>query len=163
MKCAVNFLKTDFLLLSTYSLTVVKVEAHSYPVRSVPVPNQVTIWFSELPQAGFSTIDVFDQTLQQVDLKNSAVIADHVTVGLPSTLPNGTYTVPAVDGHHTTGAFVFAIGQVVNDSAALSVRDCPANLRLHIPQHRDAVIYQMIAQGYGAMPAMGAGLTPDER
>ncbi len=104
----------------------VTVTAHANLVRSIPAsgevlaapPQTVTIWFSEAPQAGFSTIDVFDQNLHEVDRKDSAIVpqdAFQMRVTLPSGLPNGTYTVrwsavSATDGHHTIGAFAFSVG-----------------------------------------------------
>jgi len=123
------------LVVSLLSTAVSIASAHSYPVRSLPAadsvlsasPKTVSIWFSELPQSGFSEIDVFDQTLKQVDLKNSTVSADQLSVGVPDTLSTGTYTVrwsavSAVDGHHTTGAFVFAVGEAISGNAAAAAQ-----------------------------------------
>ncbi len=39
----------------------------------------------------------------------------------------------------------------------------PANLRTHIVLHSDTDMYRIITQGVGAMPAVGAALTPDQR
>ena len=124
------------LLLEMFGMAPV-VNAHAYPVRSVPAngdalttaPKAVTIWFSEMVAAGQSKIDVFDSNFIQVDLKDSHVGSqdqNQLIVSLPQNLPAGTYTVrwsagSAMDGHHTSGAFVFAVGGSVSVSAAAAV------------------------------------------
>lgn len=107
--------------------------AHALLVRSLPeenaaldrAPAQIELFFSETLEPSFSSISVLDSNGVQVDNADSTLdLADstHLTVSLRS-LPDGVYTVAwkalsAVDGHVTTGAFPFAVGNV--DAAALA-------------------------------------------
>lgn len=124
--------RTLFLFLSL-SLFVAPVFAHAELLRSAPesnatlarAPVQVELFFSEALEPSFSSITVLDSNGQQVDAADSKVDPldpTHLTVSLRS-LPSGVYTVAwkalsAVDGHLTTGAFPFAVGDV--DAAALA-------------------------------------------
>src|SRR5579864_4095011 len=109
--------------------------AHAYPVKSDPAdgdvlavpPQSVTLWFDEQPSSPpQSQIAVFDANFNQVDQKDSHLAAQdnrQLIVDLPGSLPAGTYTVrwsalSAMDGHFTTGAFVFAIGGPVDSALA---------------------------------------------
>ncbi len=119
-------------LLVLLAVFVEPVFAHALLVRSAPEANaaldaspaQVELFFTETLEPSFSTITVLDSTGAQVDNGDSSLDpADRtrLTVSLRS-LPDGVYTVSwkvlsAVDGHVTTGAFPFAVGNV--DAAAL--------------------------------------------
>ncbi len=107
--------------------------AHALLLRSTPeanaavdsAPAQVELLFSESLDGSFSRATVLDSTGKTVDNGDSRVDpADltRLTVSLPS-LPDGVYTVSwkvlsAVDGHVTSGAFPFAVGNV--DAADLA-------------------------------------------
>ena len=126
-----------FVLVLTLSLALLGIvrvaAAHAYPVKSVPAngdslstaPQTVTIWFSETVAANQSDIAVFNSDFNQVDSKDSHLAPtdnSQLLVSLPASLPNGTYTVrwsaaSSMDGHRTTGAFVFAVGGAVSSSA----------------------------------------------
>ncbi|MCE0521610.1 MAG: copper resistance protein CopC [Methylacidiphilales bacterium] len=78
-------------------------------------PSAVKIWFTEELEGAFSKIQVFDATGKEVDRKNSQVDSANkslMSVSV-SSLPPGTYKVVwnavAVDTHHTTGTFTFAV------------------------------------------------------
>jgi len=106
---------------------VVPVLAHALLVRSIPdanaslktAPAQVELFFSETLDATFSSITVLNSEGTAIDNGDSRVdSADptHLVVSIPS-LPDGVYTVSwkalsATDGHLTTGAYPFAIGNV---------------------------------------------------
>lgn len=101
--------------------------AHAELVRSIPeqnaslprAPAQVELFFSEAIENSFSSIQVLDSNGLRVDNNDSRVDANdptHLTVSLRS-LPDGVYTVAwqvlsAADGHVTTGAFPFGVGNV---------------------------------------------------
>jgi copper transport protein len=105
----------------------VSAAAHSALLRSEPAdgarleraPQEVVLVFSERPDPDLSRVTVFDGTGQEVDHElPSADAEDAATlrVSLPS-LDDGVYTVSwqalsSVDGHVTTGAFAFAVGEV---------------------------------------------------
>jgi copper resistance protein C len=78
-------------------------------------PSVVKIWFTEELEGAFSKIQVFDTKGAEVDRKNSKVDpADKSVMSVSiSQLPAGTYKVVwnavAVDTHHTTGTFTFAV------------------------------------------------------
>lgn len=107
--------------------------AHAVLVRSTPeanaslttAPTTVEIFFSETLEASFSTILVYDSAGNLVtsgDARLDPADATHLIVPLQS-LPDGVYTVSwrvlsAVDGHITSGAFPFAVGNA--DAAALA-------------------------------------------
>ena len=107
--------------------------AHALLLKSTPeanasldrAPAQVELLFSEGLDGSFSTVTVLDSAGKTVDNGDSRVDpADltRMTVSLPS-LADGVYTVSwkalsATDGHVTTGAFPFAVGNV--DAAVLA-------------------------------------------
>lgn len=110
--------------------------AHSELLRSIPEANaaldrspaQVELFFSEALEPAFSSIAVLDSNGLPVDNGDSRVDPldpTHLTISLRS-LRDGVYTVSwkalsAVDGHLTTGAFPFAVGNV--DAAALAAAE----------------------------------------
>jgi copper transport protein len=109
------------------------VSAHAELIRSVPAANgsvpaapaQVELFFTEAVEPSFSTIEVLNTAGERVDNNDSRLDAadpTHLTVSLRS-LPVGVYTVSwkvlsEVDGHVTSGAFPFAVGDV--EAAALA-------------------------------------------
>jgi copper transport protein len=121
-----------FLLLAVAG----PVLAHAELVRATPeanaaldeAPPQVELNFSEALEPSFSSITVLDATGATVDNGDSRVDpldGTRLTISLRS-LPAGVYTVAwkalsAVDGHVTTGAYPFAVGDV--DAAALAAAD----------------------------------------
>jgi len=121
------------LTLLALAMFVTPVLAHALLLRSIPeanatlerAPAQVELFFSETVDQSFTTISVFDSNGVQVDNADSKIDpadSTHLTVSVRS-LPDGIYTVAwkalsAVDGHVTTGAFPFAVGNV--DAAALA-------------------------------------------
>jgi len=116
--------------------------AHANPIKTSPangdvlvaVPTAVTMWFSETPDPAQTQIQVFDTNFSAVDNRDThPLTGGAVTVDLPATLPNGTYTVrwsavSAVDGHHTQGAFVFAVGGPVSVQSAAGDSHNMANM-----------------------------------
>lgn len=106
-----------WLVASSYAL------AHAFPQRSEPrvgatldtPPAAVKIWFSADLEAAFSTLHVLDQANATVTTRERAVEATDprlLQVKLPPLSP-GRYTVEwnvlSVDGHRTTGHFVFSV------------------------------------------------------
>ncbi len=103
------------------------VQAHAILVRSAPdanavlarAPAQVELFFSESVDPNFSMIKVLDTNGKQVDANDARVDTAngmHMTISLGS-LSDGVYTVEyavvsASDGHATSGAFPFAVGNV---------------------------------------------------
>ncbi len=106
---------------------VESVQAHGYIIRSIPqdqaavdhAPSRVQIWFSEALEPQFSTLSVFNQTGQQVDLGSGGVApSDHarLSVQLPPNLPNGAYVARfrvafTDDGHIVSDQIIFWVGQ----------------------------------------------------
>src|SRR3989304_9497745 len=98
--------------------------AHGILERSDPAanasldapPRQVVLWFSEPVDATFSSATVADAQGRRVS-RDAALSADRRVLQVPvGDLSSGLYTVrwrvlSAVDGHATSGAFVFAGGQ----------------------------------------------------
>ena len=99
--------------------------SHAFPDHSDPrvgsevksSPAQVKIWFDGGIEPLFSTLDVFDSNHNKVDKGDGQVDPKDNTVlevSLPP-LPPGTYTVSwsviALDTHHTEGTFKFSIGR----------------------------------------------------
>jgi methionine-rich copper-binding protein CopC len=102
--------------------------AHSELIRSEPKdgqvlgepPEVVKAWFSEELDSISSKMGVFDSQSQQVDNKDGGVDLNDMehtsmVVSLPSTLPDGAYTIrwtaaSAEDGDLTEGAFNFMVG-----------------------------------------------------
>jgi copper transport protein len=128
---------TAVLIASALALVIaLPVFAHATLLRSIPEANaslqispaQVELFLSEDLDPTFSSVTVFDSTGGQVDNNDSRVDPNdptHLTVSMRS-LPDGVYTVSwkalsAIDGHLTTGAFPFAVGNV--DAAALAAAD----------------------------------------
>ncbi len=122
------------LLVLALALTLAPpVFAHATLLRSSPEANaslarspaQIELFFSEALEPTFSAIAVLDSEGNAVDQADSQVgpnDSTRLTVSVRS-LPDGVYTVSwtalsAVDGHVTTGAFPFAVGDV--DAAALA-------------------------------------------
>ena len=100
--------------------------AHGILERSDPAanasldapPRQVVLWFNEPVDATFSSATVADAQGRRVS-RDAALSADRRVLQVPvGDLSSGLYTVrwrvlSAVDGHTTSGAFVFAVGQTV--------------------------------------------------
>lgn len=120
--------RLSILLALTLSLVAVGTAlAHASFVKSDPAPNsasptasqRVTIWFTEPLEAGFSRIKVLATDGSQVDRGDSQLDPNDskvLSVNL-NTLPPGTYIVSwqvlsTVDGHVTSGAFPFTVGDV---------------------------------------------------
>jgi len=117
-------------LLLIFSTSIAS--AHALLVKSEPdsgvvlqaSPKQVTAWFSQELDTGFSTIQVFNTGRQQVDNGDGGVDLydpDHASmvVTLPAALPDGIYTVrwtavSAEDGDPTEGEYIFSIGQEIS-------------------------------------------------
>ena len=103
--------------------------AHAFVVGSSPSPfassntppSQVEVDFIDPIDLNHSQIKVLDANGKDVDNNDWHFISnDHTktVVTLPTNIPNGIYTVytkvlDATDGHTTTNAFVFAVGQPV--------------------------------------------------
>jgi copper transport protein len=107
--------------------------AHAVLVRSVPeanasltaAPAGIELFFSENVEAAFSEIAVLDSNGQRLDNADTRLDYTDPTrlIVTLKPLPDGIYTVSwkvlsAVDGHVTTGAFPFAVGDA--DAAALA-------------------------------------------
>ena len=123
------------LLLSNVS----SANAHGYIVRSTPTdrsvlaraPNQVQIWFSESIEREFSTIEVFNQSGEKVDLDDGGVDSRNsakLVVGLPGDLPAGAYLVKmrpvfTSDGHAVSDTLVFWVGEQVGEVDAQAASD----------------------------------------
>jgi copper transport protein len=103
------------------------VSAHANLVRSEPEanavldspPTQVRLWFSEVPEAGFSKLQLFDKTgveLADVGAVHGDATDDKLlTASLPA-LSKGIYTIvwrttSQIDGHVTSGGFAFVYGR----------------------------------------------------
>ena len=78
-------------------------------------PAQVRLWFTESLEPAFSSVQVVNETGQQVDKGDSQVDPSNPTllrISLPS-LPPGTYKVIwrvlSVDSHVTQGDFIFQV------------------------------------------------------
>jgi len=129
----------SFLLALGFLLAPAQSQAHGYIVRSTPTdrsvisraPNQVQVWFSEGLERDFSTIEVFDQTGNPVDLGDGGVDERNsakLVVGLPSDLPDGAYLVRlrpvfVSDGHAVSDTLVFWIGEQVGAVDAAGASD----------------------------------------
>ena len=77
-----------------------------------PAPARVKVWMTEELEGAFSKLQVFDAKGVEVDKKDVKVSGATMTVSVPVLAP-GTYKVTwkavAVDTHHTTGTFTFAV------------------------------------------------------
>jgi copper transport protein len=97
------------------------------------LPKQVQVWFSEGLEPRFSTIAVYNQSGQQVDLgdgrldeRNSAKLI----ASLPDDLPPGAYLVRmrpvfTSDGHAVNDTLVFWVGEQIGNIEALRATDRP--------------------------------------
>ncbi|HVN55435.1 MAG TPA: copper resistance protein CopC [Anaerolineaceae bacterium] len=119
------FLVLSILLLASLAPSG-RVSAHSNLVRSDPEngavleksPAQVTLEFSETPDAAFSTYQIIEATAQQpvpVTVVVDASQAEIVRLLFPP-LKNGVYSVQwkvrsAVDGHIINSSITFSVGQ----------------------------------------------------
>ena len=119
------------LLLASLALFALpalpKSYAHAFILRSEPqdgssvasAPARVNVYFSDPIDIRYSSVKVLDSSGKQVDnkdLKNINGDESTLTVSLPSDLAHGSYTVStkvldATDGHVTSNAFTFGIGQ----------------------------------------------------
>jgi copper resistance protein C len=112
------------LLLIVPLIIPVSSWGHAFPDHSDPrvgwelktSPAQVKIWFDGRIEPLFSSLQVFDANHKEVDKGDSRVDPNDQTlleVSLPP-LPPGTYevswSVVAIDTHHTEGRFKFTIG-----------------------------------------------------
>ena len=124
--------KTSVLAAILAALLVASVaSAHADFLRSNPAPNsvqptapaRVDIWFTEPIEPGFSTITVLFEdgaTADGGDSTVSSIDAARLGVTLDETR-EGTYIVSwrvlsAVDGHITSGSFVFSVGKPIDRS-----------------------------------------------
>jgi copper transport protein len=122
--------KASFILTMILALIAAGIaSAHSDLVRSDPaanatldtVPQQITLTFTEAIEPSFSTITVLFEDGTTVDGGNSTVSPTNplqLTVSLKDSR-QGTYVVSwrvlsAVDGHITSGAFVFSVGKPID-------------------------------------------------
>ncbi len=95
-------------------------------------PAAVTLRFSEVPEPGFSSVQVLDGTGRSFAagrLEPGSGGADTVRQALRP-LPKGVYTVnwrvvSRVDGHLTTGSFAFGVGEPVTEAAVRPAATSP--------------------------------------
>jgi copper transport protein len=108
----------------TFTLTG-RADAHAYLSRSEPsagqllpyAPEIVRLWFTEPPEARFTTVQVFSSsgaTLQTVAMAVTTEDPNRAIAPL-APLPDGAYviawrTVSSVDGHETAGSFPIGVG-----------------------------------------------------
>jgi methionine-rich copper-binding protein CopC len=96
---------------------------HASLVRSSPArratlttaPDRVQLWFNEAVEPRFSSVSVWDEAGQQIDLRDARVEPDdpkRLTVGL-TPLKRGTYRVRfrvlSIDGHVVESDFTFTL------------------------------------------------------
>ena len=76
-------------------------------------PREVTLWFTQNLEAGFSSAEVTDAHGARVDTGKPQVSTNTMRIGLKSLAP-GTYRVRwhvlSVDTHKTEGSFTFQVG-----------------------------------------------------
>ncbi len=125
-------LRKSFLFAIVLALMTTGIaSAHADLVQSDPAtnstldaaPKKITLEFSETIEPAFSKITVIYEDGSNVDAGDSAVSAidaKQLTVSLNDSR-HGTYVVSwrvlsAVDGHITSGAFVFSVGQPINQA-----------------------------------------------
>lgn len=114
--------------------------AHAVLVASSPgdgerlpsAPSQVSLTFSEGVTAELGGVQVLDREGRRVDLGTVTQPNDaQLLVGLRDDVPEGTYLVSyrvlSSDGHPVSGAIVFAVGDVLDESsvAGLGAADQP--------------------------------------
>lgn len=125
------------LLLGLLLFSVAPISAHALLARSTPeanavlpqAPVQIELYFTETLEPAFSTISVLDANGNRVDAGDARVDPADTTrlfVSLRA-VPDGVYTVSwkalsTVDGHVTTGAFPFAVGEVDANALAAAER-----------------------------------------
>jgi copper transport protein len=126
--------KIIFLVFVTLSVLAIapsipKSYAHAFVIYSNPAPftslnappSQIEIDFVDPIDMRYSSIKVLDsngKAVQNNDWHTTTNDHEKTVVTLPSDIPNGIYTVytkvlDASDGHTTTNAFVFAIGEPI--------------------------------------------------
>lgn len=107
--------------------------AHATLVSSTPsngavlqrAPKQVVVTFDEPVESALGSLRVYDGDLQRVDDgATTKPEPDQVAVGLPATLPRGTYTVAwsviSADSHPVHGAFVFSVGKASSSGGVVA-------------------------------------------
>ena len=127
-------------LLAILALMPGRVAAHANLAESDPAansvldapPERVVIRFTEPLESALSDIRVLNSLGERVDLDDSALDPNDLTVMSVSVgaLDNGTYTVAwtnvsTVDGHRVRGAFPFSVGEPLSASASAQVEDHP--------------------------------------
>lgn len=134
---------------------LVKSDPAANAVQKIPPP-RVRLWFSEAVEASFTTVRVLDTTGTPVDKGDSHRMADDskgVEVSLPE-LPLGLYTVAwqaisAVDGHATSGSFVFTVGDVpLSDS---SPRELMSLVDVALSASAPPPLYDVIVRGFNLL------------
>ncbi len=120
-----------WLVIGLWAAAVAPAGAHSVVERSSPsanaalqsAPGQVDLWFNEAVDPAFSSAIVRDASGNRVS-ERTTVSSDgrRMTVTLAN-IPNGLYTIrwrvlSALDGHTTSGAFVFTIGMAARPAEA---------------------------------------------
>lgn len=144
------------VLLAMLAGSVLPALAHAEFLRSNPEPNAVLdaapafveIDLTEALEQTYSRISVFDAAGVQVDGGDSRVDPANpmrLTVSLRS-IPQGVYTVvwrvlSSVDGHVTSGAFAFAVGQEAAPSIPVST---PGSLSLPAHAHTGTFFRWMV-------------------
>lgn len=122
-----RYLKIALLAILISLLGQDRANAHGYLVRSTPAdrsvvvraPQQVQVWFSEGLEPRFSSIAVFDQAGQQVDIGDGGVDEQNsakLVVTLPDNLPPGAYLIRirpvfTSDGHVANDTLIFWVGE----------------------------------------------------
>lgn len=119
----------ELLWLASWLWPAAGAAAHALLVKSEPAdgavlsqpPERITAWFSQELDTGSSSIRLLDAAGRQVDNGDGGVDLNdpnHTSmfVTLPSTLPDGRYTVhwtvvSMVDGDATDGEFQITVGQ----------------------------------------------------
>jgi len=94
-------------------------------------PDAITIRFTEPPDPAISQVTVVDEAGQPVDVGTLERAGDDgLRAPVPSDLPDGAYTVTwfavsTVDGHLTTDAFAFGVGDAAEVPAKVSGPSSP--------------------------------------
>jgi copper transport protein len=110
---------TPFLVHKSYGHAFV-IDSNPSPSQSLKTPpSKIQVSLSEPVDARYSKVSVVDANGKVVDKKDVHYVnGDHtlLSVSLPSTIPDGVYTVSTkmlseVDGHVTDNAFVFGVGK----------------------------------------------------
>ena len=107
--------------------------AHAVLVKAVPAegarlssaPKQVVLVFNEKIESATQSLQVLDQTSEQVASKGAAVVSEDektLTLDLPALKENlytVTYKVISADGHPVSGSYVFVVGNPLGAEAGL--------------------------------------------